>query len=243
VRLGKRLQVAAHVVLATGLISALALTGYVPLAIGLSLMLVIVVIWAMAISHVAYLEAAEEQGAQLHQLVRRDPLTGLGNRRALDEQVEYELQRARRSGLGMAVVSLDLNGFKALNDELGHSAGDDLLRHVADLLRGAVRESDTVVRQGGDEFCVLLPETDAARAEKLSETLRAAVRRASPDGYPISTGVGIAVFPTDGESPAALLRVADARLIQDKRGSSRSSRSTRATSRGAMGTSMRPASS
>src|SRR3954469_10864783 len=111
----------------------------------------------------------------LAELARRDPLTGAGTRRLLAERLRYELARHRRTGRPLAVVTLDLDGFKEVNDVLGHLAGDRLLAAVAARLRDTVREADTVVRLGGDEFCVVAPETDRAEAEALSDRIQIAL--------------------------------------------------------------------
>ena len=104
-----------------------------------------------------------------------DPVTGAANRRSLMSRAEYEIARHRRADQTFALVMLDLDGFKQLNDRFGHAAGDDLLRDVAGALRRAMRAQDTVARFGGDEFCVLAPETDEQRH-------RAPGRQGSPGG-------------------------------------------------------------
>jgi diguanylate cyclase (GGDEF)-like protein len=194
-----------------------------PIALGLAdrSTLVAVVILAPAIASLAaivqvVLVAAETQGDDLELLVRRDPLTGVGNRRVLSEVLDYEFTRHDRSGSSLALIALDLNGFKRINDTLGHAAGDDLLVAVASTLRQNVRAGDTIVRQGGDEFCVLLPETTAAEAAVLATTLRAALAEIIAGAGPLSTGVGIAEYPADATGIDDMLRLADARLRADK---------------------------
>lgn len=162
------------------------------------------------------LEAAEAQGRELELLVRRDPLTGVGNRRLLAERLDYELRRHRRSERPISLLAFDLNGFKEINDVQGHAAGDDLLVAVARALKAGVRAQDTVVRQGGDEFCILLPETQAVGALQIGTNLRAALAEVTAGAVPITTGMGVAEFPADGDHPDALLRVADERLRADK---------------------------
>jgi diguanylate cyclase (GGDEF)-like protein len=168
-----------------------------------------------AIVHVV-LVAAEAQGDDLEALVRRDPLTGVGNRRVLAEVLDYELTQHDRSGEPLALIALDLNGFKEINDTLGHAAGDDLLVAVASTLRQNVRAGDTIVRQGGDEFCVLLPETTATDAALLAATLRTALGEIIAGDRHLSTSVGISEYPRDADGIDAMLRLADTRLRADK---------------------------
>jgi len=156
--------------------------------------------------------AIEAVGAE----ARIDALTGVGNYRLLDERLRYELTRHRRTGRPLSVVVLDLDNFKAVNDVLGHLAGDQLLREVADALRKTVREADTVVRQGGDEFCVLAPETSAEEAAMLVGRLKCALRGLIAVGEPLSTSAGYATFPEDASSLELLLAQADHAQREDK---------------------------
>lgn len=162
-------------------------------------------------------EGLEAGQAALRELARLDPLTGLCNRRALDDRLAYEVARHRRHGRSFALMALDLNDFKSINERFGHSGGDELLRDVGLALRAAVREQDTVARLGGDEFCVLAPETDREEAAHLEGRLRPAVRRATGGFEDLSGSVGYAIFPEDGASAAAIMTAADAAQAQDKR--------------------------
>lgn len=162
---------------------------------------------------------AEDAATRLDELAQRDALTGVGNRRMLDERLDYELVRHTRSGEALALVVLDLNGFKAINDRLGHNAGDDVLRDVALALAGAVRAQDTVARPGGDEFCVLAPRTDDHAAEQLVARIRTALERIEEQA--IGAGIGYAVFPDDARTARALFEIADARQRADKPGQAR----------------------
>ncbi len=216
VRLVDRRQIIAHWVAATLCSVGLAASGIVDVPTMLAILLVVVINWGIGAGDMIYLERSEEQGDELERLVRRDPLTGVGNRRLLGEVLEEEVARAARSGRPLSVLALDLNGFKPLNDRLGHAAGDELLCDVAAALATVARDGDTVVRQGGDEFCVLLPETDGAEALPIANALRAAVSRLSRDGHRITTGVGIATYPTEANDGDVLLYVADERLREDK---------------------------
>jgi diguanylate cyclase (GGDEF)-like protein len=112
---------------------------------------------------------------------------------------------------------LDLDGFKLLNDRFGHAAGDELLCDVADALQHAVRGQDTVARIGGDEFCVLAPETDGPRTLPLAKRITAAVTDATTGVEALRASIGIAVFPDDGLSAQELLHAADERLLNAKR--------------------------
>jgi diguanylate cyclase (GGDEF)-like protein len=167
--------------------------------------------------------AIEAVGAE----ARLDPLTGVGNYRLLDERLRYELTRHRRTGRPLSVVVLDLDNFKAVNDVLGHLAGDQLLREVATALRATVREADTVVRQGGDEFCILAPETGAEEAAQLVSRVKHALRALVAVGEPLSTSAGCATFPDDASSAELLIASADA----EQRGDKAAGRGGRATLR------------
>jgi diguanylate cyclase (GGDEF)-like protein len=114
-------------------------------------------------------------------------------------------------------MMLDLDGFKALNDRFGHPAGDDLLRDVAAAIARAIRDQDTAARMGGDEFCVLAPETDLAGTEQLVERVLAAVATVTAGIEALGASAGIAAFPSDGTHATHLLEVADQRLLESKR--------------------------
>lgn len=177
---------------------------------------VIAVMWTVGLGVGYVWRYAEDQAAQLAQLARHDPLTGLANRRSLEDQMAYELTRHVRNGRPLSVLVLDLNGFKAINDTLGHQAGDELLRAAAAALNGAAREQDTVARQGGDEFCVLLPESGPREAERLVSIVKTALAGVDAGGHPLRAAVGRATFPGDGLGAEDLLACADARQREDK---------------------------
>lgn len=148
-----------------------------------------------------------------------DPLTGLYNRRLFAESFEKELNRARRYGLPLGVVILDLHRFKEVNDKYGHPRGDDVLRAAALTLQKALRTSDSAFRIGGDEFALLLPQTDAAQALALSrriETVFADTLQSMQLAFPVSMDHGVANFPQDGDQSDQLIRVADERLYHLK---------------------------
>ncbi|MFI5059615.1 MAG: diguanylate cyclase [Candidatus Acidiferrales bacterium] len=148
-----------------------------------------------------------------------DPLTGLYNRRLFNEAFEKELNRARRYGLPLALVILDLHRFKEVNDRHGHPRGDEVLRSAATTLKSALRTSDSAFRIGGDEFALLLPQTDAAQALALSrrvETVFAEMLLPLQLSVSVSMDHGVATFPQDGEQADQLIRVADERLYRLK---------------------------
>lgn len=158
---------------------------------------------------------------ELEHLASHDPLTGLPNRHRLQRELQHALTHAETSGDGLALLYMDLDGFKTANDRGGHEAGDRLLREVATRLKQALREGDLVARVGGDEFVVLLPGLrDAGAARNVAEALRARLRQSYslPDGLiQLDASVGIACFPGDGSDPEALLAHADRAMYAAKR--------------------------
>jgi len=148
-----------------------------------------------------------------------DPLTGLYNRRLFAESFEKEMNRARRYGLPLGIVMLDLHRFKEVNDRYGHPRGDDILRAAATTLQKSLRTSDFAFRIGGDEFALLLPQTDAAQALALSrriESIFEETLRPLQLAFSVTMDHGIATFPQDGDQSDQLIRVADERLYQLK---------------------------
>jgi diguanylate cyclase (GGDEF)-like protein len=176
-----------------------------------------IVVLATMVMVVAALRERLESGQQeLRELASRDPLTGVGNYRLLHERLEYELTRHQRNTLKFSLLVIDLDRFKHVNERLGHAAGDEVLRRVARVLCRAVRQQDTVVRQGGDEFAVLAPETDAEGAERLTERIKEQLAEVQFEGETIGAAVGFAVFPDEAISTQLLLARADARLLAEK---------------------------
>ena len=162
------------------------------------------------------------QQEQLQLLAYRDPLTGLPNRLLFDDRLLQSLQYCQRQEKPLALAFIDLNGFKAINDQLGHNAGDKALCDVAQTLQALVRESDTVARWGGDEFAILMPacgERSATleRLEAMAHSLRQ--QHQDGDGKPliISASIGVAFFPADATRMESLLELADQRMYQAKR--------------------------
>ena len=156
----------------------------------------------------------------IRQMAYHDSLTGLPNRKLFSDRTEIALAQAGRSQKNVAVIMLDLDNFKDINDTLGHDVGDSLLKNAAERLKAEMRKSDTFARFGGDEFVLLLPDLkgieDASRvAQKIVDSFR--------KPFPISThqlivtaSIGIAVYPDDGSDEAALLKNADIAMYQAK---------------------------
>jgi diguanylate cyclase (GGDEF)-like protein len=159
------------------------------------------------------------QRDELEKQARRDSLTGLLNRREILRLAEQELARARRQGTPVSLLMLDLDDFKSINDQFGHPAGDDVLRHVAEVMTHAIRQTDQVARFGGEEFVVLLPDTPEANAWHLANKLRQklADTPASKLGTPVTVSIGLACMAAG--SPLgldALIQHADQALYQAK---------------------------
>jgi diguanylate cyclase (GGDEF)-like protein len=167
----------------------------------------------------------QTEAKMFHELAIMDPLTGLYNRRLAEDRLAGEVSRSQRYGHPLTVLLLDLNGFKEINDQYGHAAGDTVLQAFAKRLLGAIRATDLAVRMGGDEFLLILPE---CREEELWEilkrlrSLRVAVKSSGPAGasleaeLPITFSAGSAGYRPE-ESPGAMLQRADEALYIDKR--------------------------
>jgi diguanylate cyclase (GGDEF)-like protein/PAS domain S-box-containing protein len=163
--------------------------------------------------------------ARIEELAYTDPLTGLPNRRRLEEQVETAIWSARTGQDTLALLFVDLNGFKAVNDRLGHAAGDELLQSVARTLRGRLRRGDLLARLGGDEFLVALtgldPATAGVEARRVADELAAAVRAPidlRDREVAVGASVGVAVYPGEGEGFEELLHAADLSMYARKAG-------------------------
>ena len=180
---------------------------------------------------VALLEAVGEQlslamvNLQLRETLRvqslRDPLTGLFNRRYLEENLNREIQRCERRGLPLSVLMVDVDHFKRFNDEHGHAAGDALLAKIGQTLEQLTRDEDIACRYGGEEFTVVLPETDGDSARRRAEEIRSAIGATTVNHLrktlgPNTASIGIATFPNAGDAPSRLLEVADAALYRAK---------------------------
>lgn len=164
--------------------------------------------------------------ASLHQMISRqaysDTLTGLPNRRALDERLEEEVLSARKNNYSFAVIMMDLDGFKTVNDTYGHSVGDDVLRLVFGQMARGVRTTDFLARYGGDELTLILSQTELMSAQIVTEKIIEGMKKLKyrlPDGKRIKLGIsgGIALYPIHARSGPDLLRAADAALYHAKR--------------------------
>jgi diguanylate cyclase (GGDEF)-like protein len=152
-----------------------------------------------------------------------DSLTSLFNRGYVDDRFAIELSRAQRHNQPLAIAMIDVDRFKLFNDTHGHAAGDFALRTIAGVLRQSLRQSDTVGRYGGEEFVVIMPETDLATAQRKLDFLRQAIAE-TPIQLPtynktvrVTFSAGLAGLPHDGADQAELLATADERLFQAKR--------------------------
>ena len=164
--------------------------------------------------------------ASLHQSVSKkaytDTVTGLANRRALDEHLESEIISARRTNSNFAVIMMDLDGFKSVNDTYGHDVGDQVLRFVFNVIAGGIRSTDFIARYGGDEITLLLAKSDMQAARLVTEKILENLSNfgfTAPDGSILKLGIsgGIAIYPRHGRSGSELLRAADAALYEAKK--------------------------
>lgn len=161
----------------------------------------------------------KEDEAQIQQLVNFDPLTGLPNRRLLQDRVKTALNHAQRANQTLALMFVDLDRFKNVNDSLGHHVGDELLVQVARRLVEVLREQDTVSRLGGDEFVLLCPQTDVVGAAHLAEKLLASVASRfslAQQDLSVTFSIGVAMYPDDGDSFEALSMRADTAMYRAK---------------------------
>jgi diguanylate cyclase (GGDEF)-like protein len=166
------------------------------------------------------------ENARLHEQVEQqaiaDPLTGLYNHRHLHERLEQEIARAKRTGRSVAVLMLDIDNMKLINDTYGHQVGDEALRLLASALQSSCRSEDIPGRYGGDEFMVILPEADGAEAERIGERVQAGladsyVEGESKDGcVPVRVSMGIACYPSDATVMHELVALADSALYRSK---------------------------
>ncbi len=166
--------------------------------------------------------ATEQATSQLRRIAMRDSLTEAGNRRFLEENLPPLFDSARVSGTDLVSLAIDLDNFKSVNDTLGHAAGDELLIFITSLMQASVRQGDYVIRQGGDEFLILLPGGEIERASALAEQIialfRQHVKTALPDDCRADLSVGIASIHADAvTTPDELLSRADERLYSAKR--------------------------
>jgi diguanylate cyclase (GGDEF)-like protein len=161
-----------------------------------------------------------ERMQELARQASQDPLTGLKNRRRFEEDLRAELARSGRYGVDGALLMLDLDHFKRVNDTLGHPAGDRVLADIAAAMRARARETDVLARIGGDEFAIVLPRCDLAEAEAVAEEIATAIHEnvdAEQDVPPITASIGIAPFGPGGDlSPESIFAKADAAMYEAK---------------------------
>lgn len=160
-----------------------------------------------------------EAERQLERLANYDTLTGLPNRNLFHDRLSHAVEKARRRGQQLALLFVDLDDFKTVNDTLGHDAGDRMLRHAAEAIRGAMREEDTIARLGGDEFVVLMEEANPVDLPgSVRRLLDALEQPIILDGQELasSASIGIAVYPADGEDIPTLLKSADTAMYRAK---------------------------
>jgi len=174
---------------------------------------------SFALQSFAHKKSQQESAAMIEHLANYDPLTGLPNRVLLRDRVQQAIASASRAGQSLTLIFLDLDHFKAVNDSLGHSIGDDLLCGVARRLLGEVREQDTVSRWGGDEFVLLLPDCTAEGATRVAEKLLAsfaAPYQAEKHMLNSTPSIGIALYPADGKDFDSLAKAADVAMYRAK---------------------------
>jgi len=160
----------------------------------------------------------ERQNKELQALAITDPLTGCRNRRSFHADFQSRWGAAQRYGSSLACVMVDVDFFKKINDRYGHSIGDQVLQHVAGVLRSLARDSDMVCRYGGEEFCMLLPEADVIAASLAAERFRATIESRPCGGVSVTASIGVSSIELDAGSPQALLDQADKCLYAAKRG-------------------------
>ena len=217
--LGARYLLAALFTIALGLLAPLLIGSYskrqaLVLALAEAACLV-----AVAIGIVILVRRLRASHEALWRLARRDELTGVGNYRALHERLAAEIARHERHKREFALVLLDLDGFKEVNERHGHLEGDRLLAEIGSSLGKEVRGEDSVFRQGGDEFAVIVPEVNAEEAGEVAKRLRGRVSRrgfGSDEMRPVSAATGFAMYPADGRTVDELLGVADDDLFSAK---------------------------
>ncbi len=153
-------------------------------------------------------------------LSRTDDLTGVGNRREFFERAEVEISRARRNGTALTVAYIDLDSFKQVNDSLGHTEGDKLLKAIAGSVSEVIRKSDVFARVGGDEFVLLLPETDQEQAKSALQKIKSAIVGGITGGFAskVTLSIGVVTFRSAPESADELLHKADAMMYGVKSG-------------------------
>jgi diguanylate cyclase (GGDEF)-like protein len=154
---------------------------------------------------------------ELDRRASTDPLTGIANRATFERELEHRLDRSREHGLSCAVISLDLDRFKQVNDIYGHQAGDDALRECARIVAACLGDRGTLARVGGEEFAVVMPDLDMETARLVAEDIRVALERGTAATEPsLTVSIGVAAYPPSGDSPSSLMLAADRALYAAK---------------------------
>lgn len=163
----------------------------------------------------AQIQKVDALNRALSEMATTDPLTGVANRRAFDHSLQLELAIVERRGTPLSLLMLDVDHFKRINDTFGHEGGDKVLVAIAQMLNGCARVIDVVARVGGEEFAVILPNTDAEGAQEVAERMRIAVARSNWLGQPTTISIGVATLQ-EKEDAASLYARADAALYAAK---------------------------
>ena len=219
-RFGQR-EVATAVVLLSGIAIWGTLRGLGPFARGtqnealllLQAFMAVTAVMTLALAAVVSERRAAEE--KLRRLAVSDALTGLGNYRQLMAMLAFEIRRSQRTGRPFTVVFLDVDDLKGINDRHGHLVGNRALRRVADALRASCRSIDTAARFGGDEFALVLPETEDAAARQVAERIAEHIATDAEEPA-VSVSRGAALYPRDGDTPEVLLGAADRALYESK---------------------------
>lgn len=195
-------------------------SGGLAVAVGVVTLVILVGTLGVSSLHAHFAQSLHVANERLRSIALYDSLTGLPNRLLFHDRLEQAISRAQRSGKKCAVMFIDIDGFKAVNDALGHDRGDDLLRQAAQRMCAAIRKDDTVARLAGDEFVVVATEISApADAAKVAQNLVAELRRPftlESNTATVSASVGISVYPDDASESASLLKNADAAMYTVK---------------------------
>ena len=223
VPLGARYLLAALFAIALGLLAPLVFGGFSRREETILALAEAACLIAVGVGIVLLVRRLRASHEALWALARRDELTGVGNYRALHERLAAEVARHHRHGREFALVLPDLDGFKQVNERHGHLEGDRLLAEIGASLRKEVRGEDSVFRQGGDEFAVIVPEVNAEEAVEVAKRLRGRVSQrgfGSDEMRPLTAATGFAMYPADGRTADELLGVADGDLFAAKHGTS-----------------------
>lgn len=193
--------------------------------IALAAVLSVVILFYLHLSLMRMMKLMHESEQSLHHIASHDALTGLPNRRLMMEHIDQAMQRCKRNQKSMALLFLDLNGFKPVNDQHGHKAGDEVLKQVAQRLSVAMRASDRVARFGGDEFVVLAEDIQDKEdvcgiVAKVDDAIFRPFTLSEGVGVTISTSIGVAIYPRDADDMESLLRLADTAMYEAKNSAS-----------------------